>query len=163
MAGITTLAQGITGALQLRDMGALPKELIDSVQMTVEGLRYYLWNRRENIACGQNAAPVVGTNLLTVNNVPVPPGEMWFLWNGWAAVDNGVGTTLDFALGYAEQGNLFLLSDYFAAIANQSVRARYNMPEGYLLPPGSALAVHARSVTGAPTVSVNVIATRLKI
>lgn len=165
MAAITTSPAGLTSALQLRDMGALPSELANVVAPTVELLPLFLIGRREVIQPSAVIAPVVGSNVFTGTGAQVPNGELWALWDFMVIADPGAGEAIDLAPAIVvPNSSLYPVGDYRAATAAQAVRAfRANSHEVMYLEPGITLGFHVRSVTLAPQVNGYARITRLRI
>lgn len=161
---LTELPRGLTAALGVRDMGRLPQQLDERVQLVVDGLDPYLFNRRETVTQSGLAPSGAGTfDLFT--SLTVPAGEAWYVWAYQVAV------TLDpteRALWLPAQrvgGGVVVCGPQNDQTAPAGVAQAYFTPAEPVrwLAPGDGFGFVASNTSGAPSFSATVVLTRLRI
>jgi hypothetical protein len=163
MFSISKYARGLPSLLDLKERGSGPREFADQVVGTVDVKDLYLLTGRETLTSNSNLAPAVDTNFYPgANSFSVPLGEMWYVWEYSVQCNAGAGAALDFAAcALFDNSTSVVLSPYVQAAATQ-VRRTY-LPKPFWLPPGGVLAFTVAAVTLAPSVTGQVVVTRLKV
>lgn len=155
-------ARGIMSLLELRSGGVGPQTFSEQVVGVVDLSTLYLLQAREVVTLGTQANPVVGNNVWA-GDIPVPLGEMWYVWNYTASVSPGVGEAADIALAADIDGAgqfWSCLSDYVSATANQNARAFMNGP--FWAGTGTRFGFLCRSLTLQPDVGGSLTISRLR-
>lgn len=156
----TELPRGLTGALGVKDMGALPRVLAADVALTVEAMELFLFNRRETVQASEGAT-VVGFTASA--NVVVPAGEAWYLWAANAGVTTAAGEACTFATALRIGGAGVIVSDYVTLPASSGGAAAVQAYPARWLAPGEGLAISATAVTGVPVKTFTAVITRCRI
>lgn len=161
---LTELPRGLTAALGVRDLGKLPQQLAPQVQLTVDALDPYLFNRRETLA-QSGVAPTGGGAFDLFSGLIVPAGEAWYVWAYQVAV------TLD-----PTESALWLPAQRLGGSVvvcgpPQNITAPAGAAQAYFAPaapvrwmaPGEAFGFVASNTSGTPQFSATLVLSRLRV
>lgn len=158
---IQQFPKGLASMLNLKQGGATPRILADSIAGVIDVETLYLLNDRTQTAIFTGNPPAVGANFYTVQ-LDVPANEIWYVWGYCVVAVAGAGAAIDLAAGVRLDGNPIMepLTEYAAAAANQEIRVN---GRGFWAGPGSRFGFLVRSVTLVPTIQGIVTHTRLRV
>lgn len=157
---ITNVPQGLLSLLGLRDFGAVPRFMPDSVQAGIDVTQFLLLNRE--VVTG-----TVNLNALTSlgpTETLVPAGELWYVHSAMAQTAAlAVGETMTLVVGLGTGGSAAITqSDPQSATAGNRASA---WVRDYWLPPGGSILARVMEITtaGLITVTVSAWVTKLRI
>lgn len=156
---ITNVPQGLLSLLGLRDFGAVPRFMPDSVQAGIDVTQFLLLNR-------ETVSGTLTFNALTSDSpaaTVVPPGELWYVHAAQAqSAALAVGETIQLVIGFTTGPASIAQSDPQRATAGNRCAAWLS---DYWLPAGGSIAARTMEITTAATITVTVTAwvTKLRI
>ena len=156
--------RALPSVLSLKVRGQGPKLLTDYVSGTLDLSPLYLLEGRETLQSSAQAAPAVGSNFFPPPvDLVVPAGELWYVWHYSLFVTAGAGAAIDMCPLAVIDGSpsSVALGNYVNAAATQN--ARGIMIEKVWAGPGTQFGFATRSVTLTPSITANMVLTRLKV
>lgn len=159
--GISKYAKALTSVLGLKERGQGPRDFSETIVGTIDVSSLYLLEDRQLILTTANVAPAVGSNGFPIP-VAVPPGEIWFVWSYSVVCTLGAGAAIDMASSTGLDGLPYSapLTPYVAGSATQAIKTGPIVP--YFAAAGTSFEFLVRSVTLAPSVSGQIVITRLR-
>ncbi len=162
MSTITTPPRGLISLFGLRDMGAVPAELAQTVAPTIDITEFALTNR-EAIYTGVVSASGVG-NVSFGDPVTVPPGELWYV-HSWTISSSvlAAGQSLEMKPIYWESNfTIFGRGARASGTAGDSIVAFTDRM--FLATPGSQLQVYVERIAAGPIgLAGSALITRLRV
>lgn len=156
---LTNVPQGLLSLLGLRDFGAVPRFMPDTVQAGIDVTQFLLLNR-ETVQ-GNTLFNSLSTQ--SVVETVVPPGELWYVHYAMAQSAALVaGETIQLVVGLGTGTATITASDPQRATAGHRCAAWL---QDKWLPPGGSVNARTMEITTAGNISVNIAAqiTRLRI
>lgn len=143
--------------LGMRSTGDTPHELAQQVALTLDGLDYYLINRKVNFTGASAAANAVG-QILTFAGLPtVPPGQVWAVYSWsywWGTQPAGANLVLHGYYDFASTvGRVFLDAPFAGQVAGMGGYGRV-FYKPHLVGPGSQFRAWVTGITGVPNQAV---------
>jgi hypothetical protein len=153
--------QGLVSLLELRDMGAVPRDIVPTVQGGVDLTQFFLVDRENSV--GTNSFAAVGNHQFFV----VPPGELWYI-HAFGARSDGLTVGQRIGIGCGQQsiaGSAFVPMGDVARGSNTDERAMCTVTSpGFWMNPGSALLIQVTDIAAGPiVVSATVVFSRLRV
>lgn len=163
MPSIIKLARGLRALVGGQGENYSPQEIAAVLAPTIDLLQPYLLDNREYISMGVAAAPVLGANRFPAPAVPVPAGELWYVWNYVVVSQPGAGAAIDLVAAIEVDGNPLTnpVGQYKSATAGQEARS-YNL-EPFWAGPSTWFGFAVGSLTLTPSIFGALVATRLRI
>jgi hypothetical protein len=156
---ITNVPQGLLSLLGLRDFGAVPRFMPETVQAGIDVTQFLLLNR-------ETVQGTVTFNSLSSDGPAatlVPAGELWYVHSAQAqSATLAVGETIQLVVGLGTGAASIAQSDPQRATAGHRCAAWLS---DYWLPPGGSIVARTMEITTAATITVTVTAwvTKLRI
>lgn len=159
MSTLSRNPRGLLSLLGLRDMGAVPNDLSNTIVSGID-LTQFLMLDREFQTGTITFSSVTSGAMLTV-----PPGELWYVHN--FAVTSGIllaGERIKITPGFFQDG-FYVAAGLPDTASVTGSRAEAYIEENFFLPPGGQLAARTNDIVTAASISVtgNAIITRLRI
>lgn len=162
--GIGAAPRGLVSLLELADLGAVPRVLVDQVSSTIDLTPFYLTFARETVIQQPPAVnrAVVGTYLFP--DLVVPVGELW--WVHQYSVNTSplvAGATARIRPIYQEASGLALaVGPSSSAVAGEALRP-YSDVVPFIATSGAQFGVFVEAVTGGGVdVSAGILISRLR-
>jgi hypothetical protein len=156
--------RALPSVLSLKVRGQGPRLLSDTVTGILDLSPLYLLEGRETLQSSAQAAPAVGSNFFPAPvDLLVPSGELWYVWHYSLFVTAGAGAAIDMAPLAVMDGSAssVALGNYVTAAATQNARGIMIAPVWAL--PGTQFGFATRSVTLTPSITANMVLTRLRV
>lgn len=158
MTPISNVPQGLISLLGLRDMGAVPRQVPETLSASFDVIPLLLLNRE-----------VQGGQALfsTINSVPlitVPAGELWYVHAfGISSGTLLAGETITICPGFIQEASFIEVGPCESAVAG--ARAGTGAYTSMWLPPGSQLAARTNQITTGASITVlgRALVSRLRI
>jgi len=147
---ITNRPQGLVSLTGLRDMGAVPRDLLQSVQCGIDITDLLLVDRESLIGTTTAVSAVGGTVAFTV-----PPGELWRVHAfGLRSSALAAGERIHIGLMTQSIAGGGAVPIGMATVANQNGEIAFiGIAEQFWLNPSGTLAVQVTQITTAGTIS----------
>jgi|NOAtaT_7_FD_contig_51_2407701_length_933_multi_3_in_0_out_0_1 hypothetical protein len=159
MAIIATPPRGLISLFGIRDMGAVPNDLSNTVVPTIDITEFALVNR-ETVGFGNVAVNAVG-NWALGSTATVPPGEMWYVHSFTLTVNTvGAGFNVRFRPVVWEAGTPFVRGPSVAAAAGES--STTGTDRMFLVTAGQQMQVWVEGITGNATINGYGLISRLR-
>jgi len=161
---IQSIPPGLLSLFQLKNEGKNPSEFVETVQPTIDLLRWYLEPQAENLSSGTQQVNTAGV-FTTFTPLAVPVGEFWIVTGASMSIACGVGETITAKMGYTPGVGAGTegLTQYESLIASQT--GLFTMSKDFAplyCPGGATFGVHALAVVGSPDVVMVLRFVRLK-
>lgn len=153
--------RALTALVGIRDMGAQPRELGDSVVGTIDLTELYLFNRREFVTQTAVAAGAVGT-VTVLAGLIVPAGEAWFVHFWQISAQTAAGEALSISPALRLAGGSITVGNP-AVLPASTTTWGIPLHRGFWLAPGEGLGAVTTQITGAPVVAGAASITRLRV
>ena len=161
MTTIIRRPQGFVSLLELRDMGAVPRDIVPTVQAGIDLTQFFLIDREDQSVLHTFAA-VSNAIVFTV-----PAGELWYI-HAFGARSDGLTAGQRFAFGCGTQyisGSHFVPIGDVARGSQTGERAMCTVNEpGFWMNPGSTLVIQCTDLAAGPVqINATAVWSRFKV